>query len=268
MVTVSVIMGIYNCASTLQEALDSLYAQTFQDFEIILCDDGSVDGTYTIALQNQQTHSNIVLLRNEENLGLNKTLNKCLAVAKGKYIARMDGDDISLPTRFEKEVQFLDNHPDVAVVSCSMVMFDQNGDWGRTYPIEWPTIKDFAKHTPFFCHAACMMRHAVYKQVGGYTENNHFLRVEDCNLWYKVYAAGLRGANLLESLYKMRDDRNASNRRNWKARKNGIYVMFDGFKRLHMPWFMYYYILRNAVLEISKCMMPFFIYEYFHRSKR
>ena len=100
-------MGIYNCASTLQEALDSLYAQTYQDFEIILCEDGSKDNTYEIALENQKQHDNIVLLRNPHNMGLNQTLNNCLAVAKGEYIARMDGDDLCNPTRFEKQVKFL-----------------------------------------------------------------------------------------------------------------------------------------------------------------
>ena len=69
-------MGIYNCASTLQEALDSLYAQTVQIFENILCDDGSKDNTYEVALENQRNHPNIVLLRNEQNLGLNATLFK------------------------------------------------------------------------------------------------------------------------------------------------------------------------------------------------
>lgn len=261
-------MGIYNCATTLQEALDSLYAQTFQDFEIILCDDGSLDNTYEVAKKNANEHTNIILLKNESNKGLNITLNRCLSVATGELIARMDGDDISISTRFEKEVFFLDAHPEIAVVSCPMIMFDKDGDWGRNYAIEWPTIKDFAKHTPFFCHAACMMRKTALKEVGGYTENERFLRVEDCNLWFKIYAAGYKGANLLEPLYKMRDDRNATSRRNWKARKNSIYVMYDGFKRLHMPWYMYYYVLRNAVIETMKCVMPDSIYEYFHRLKR
>ena len=260
-------MGIYNCASTLQEALDSLYAQTFQDFEIIMCDDGSVDDTYQVALRNQQEHPNIVLLKNEKNLGLNQTLNNCLAVARGEYIARMDGDDISLPTRFEKEVYFLDANKGMAVVSCPMIMFDDGGDWGRTRVIERPEVKDFALHTPFFCHAACMVRKMVYDAVGGYTVDRRFLRVEDCNLWYKVYAAGYRGANLTEPLYKMRDDRSASCRRNWNARKNSIYVMYDGFKRLKMPWYMYSYVLRNAILEFLKSVMPIRVYEFFHKSR-
>lgn len=70
MPTISVIMGIYNCADTLQEALDSLYVQTYQDFEIILCDDGSKDETYSIALDNKKRHPHIVVLKNDVNLGL------------------------------------------------------------------------------------------------------------------------------------------------------------------------------------------------------
>ena len=142
---VSVVMGIYNCASTLQEALDSLYAQTLQDFEIVLCDDGSIDKTYEIAKQNADTHPNIKLIRNEKNSGLNITLNNCLKIAEGKYIARMDGDDISLPTRFEKEATFLDEHPEYAIVSTPMIYFDEAGDFRTGKGGKEPSFKDFAK---------------------------------------------------------------------------------------------------------------------------
>ena len=128
MVKVTVIMGIYNCASTLQEALDSLYAQTFQDFEIILCDDGSKDNTYEIAFKNAQKHKNIVLLRNEKNLGLNATLNKCLEVAQGEYIARMDADDISLPERLQVQYDFMEAHKEYDWCGCNAELFDENGE--------------------------------------------------------------------------------------------------------------------------------------------
>ena len=75
---ISVLMGIYNCASTLQEALDSLYAQTCQDFKVVLCDDGSSDNTLQIAEQNAHLHPNVVVIKNERNMGLNYTLNHCL----------------------------------------------------------------------------------------------------------------------------------------------------------------------------------------------
>ena len=106
---ISVIMGIYNCASTLREALDSLINQSYQDFEVIMCDDGSTDNTYAVAKEYCNLYpGKFILLSNDHNLGLNKTLNKCLQYAKGDYIARMDGDDISLPNRFKQEIEFLD----------------------------------------------------------------------------------------------------------------------------------------------------------------
>ena len=90
---IAVIMGIYNCAPTLQEALDSLYAQTYQGFKIILCDDGSKDNTYAVAQSYADKHDNIILIKNEKNMGLNATLNRCLEYADTEFVARMDGDD-------------------------------------------------------------------------------------------------------------------------------------------------------------------------------
>ena len=99
MARISVLMGVYNCASTLPEALDSLYSQTYKDFKIILCDDGSQDNTYKIAKEYVEKYDNIVLISNGKNKGLNYTLNHCLEYADTEYCARMDGDDISLPLK-------------------------------------------------------------------------------------------------------------------------------------------------------------------------
>ena len=116
MAKVSIIMGIYNCAATLPEAIDSILAQTFSDWQLVLCDDGSKDNTYTVAKAYQEKFPDkIFLLQNERNMGLNHTLNRCLQVATGEYVARMDGDDISLPTRLERENAFLDAHPESSV---------------------------------------------------------------------------------------------------------------------------------------------------------
>ena len=124
---ISVLMGIFNCSLTLGEALDSLLAQTYQNFKIILCDDGSSDGTYAVAKSYADKHNNIVLIKNEKNMGLNYTLNHCLEYADTEYCARMDGDDISLPNRFEKEINFLDEHPEFDIVTTPMKHFDENG---------------------------------------------------------------------------------------------------------------------------------------------
>lgn len=260
MARISVLMGIYNCASTLPEALDSLYAQTYQDFKIILCDDGSQDNTYEIAQKYAEKHDNIVLISNDENKGLNYTLNHCLEYADTEYCARMDGDDISLPTRFEKEIEFLDSHPEYAIVSCPMVYFDEEGDFRFGTEKGEPNKNSFVKESPF-CHAPCMVRTRAYKKVGGYTVSPKLLRVEDYHLWFKMYAAGYRGFNLPECLYKMRDDRNAIKRRTWQARKNEMYVKFLGAKLLNTPWPYRIYIIKPIVAYLT----PSWLYSLIHK---
>lgn len=255
-------MGIYNCASTLQEALDSLYAQTYQDFEIILCDDGSTDITHQIAYENQQKHNNIVLLKNPHNMGLNQTLNNCLAVAKGEYIARMDGDDLCMPDRFETELRFLEEHPEYAIVSSPMEYFDEQGTFmtgkgkGEIKPA------DFKKGSPI-CHAPCMVRKEAYDKVGGYSVSPKLLRVEDYNLWFKMYAAGYKAYMLDKPYYCMRDDRNAKNRRKWSGRVNEHYVMSTGFKALGLPWYYQLYALRPLIIG----MLPGFVYDWLHKRR-
>lgn len=253
-------MGIYNCAPYLQEALDSLYAQTYQDFKIILCDDGSRDETLAIAKKNAAEHPNIVLIRNERNMGLNYTLNHCLEYADTEYCARMDGDDISLPTRFEKEIMFLETHPEYSIVSCPMVYFDQDSDFKVGKAIQIPHKKDFLSGSPF-CHAPCMIRTEAYLTVGGYTVDRRLLRVEDDHLWFKLYAAGYKGYNIQEALYKMRDDRNALARRTWWSRKNEIYVRHIGFKMLHLPLYYQIYALRPLLAFLA----PKWIYNIYHK---
>ena len=128
LVRVSIIMGIYNCAATLPEAIDSLLAQTSQGWKLIMCDDASIDDTYAIAESYQMRYpEKIILIRNEKNKGLNYTLNHCLQYVDTEFVARMDGDDLSLSTRFEKEMDFLDKNPQYSIVSTSMIYFDENG---------------------------------------------------------------------------------------------------------------------------------------------
>lgn len=257
-------MGIYNCASTLQEALDSLYAQTFQDFEIILCEDGSSDNTYQVAEENAQIHKNIVLLKNETNKGLNYTLNRCLSVAKGIYIARMDGDDISLPTRFEKEYTFLETHPEYAIVSTPMKYFDEKGIFriGKISKPE-PLLKDFVKGTPF-CHAPCMVRKEAYMVVRGYSESSFLLRVEDYHLWMKMYVHGYRGYRLNEPLYMMRDDRNALIRRTFTNRRNEAYVKFLICKNFNLN--AVYYLF--CMIPLFKIFIPSILYKFLRYNKK
>ncbi len=255
MARISVIMGIYNCAATLVEALDSLYAQTYKDFKIILCEDGSSDNTYEVARQYADSHDNIVLIRNDKNMGLNYTLNRCLELVDTEYVARMDGDDISLPTRFEKEIDFLDKHPEYALVSTPMIYFDENGAFRVGRAGGEPRKEAFIKGSPF-CHAPVMIRYVALKKVGGYTVDKKLLRIEDYHLWTKIFLAGYRGYNIAEPLYKMRDDRNAKHRRTLQARWNSTRARFAAYKKLGISW--YYYPC--ALLPIIVGIMPNWLY--------
>ena len=136
---VSVIMGIYNCEKTLSEAIESIIRQTYENWELVMCDDGSTDRTYAVADQyRKQFPEKIILLKNERNRKLSYTLNRCLQAARGELIARMDGDDISRSDRLQKQVDYLLSHPDLQVVGCAMQRFDEKGLHDIMHPVTAP----------------------------------------------------------------------------------------------------------------------------------
>lgn len=262
MVKVSVIMGIYNCSDTLDQAINSILNQSYTDFEIIMCDDCSADDTYIKALKFAENHSNITLLKNDKNMGLNYTLNRCLKEARGEYIARMDGDDISLDTRFQKQVDFLDKNSEYSFVGTPMYYFDEEGIFGCGEGDREPKSADFV-HGSQFSHATVMVRREAYMAVNGYSEEEKFLRVEDWHLWIKMYAKGLKGYILSEPLYKMRDDRNAIKRRKFRFRINEARLIILAVKELKLPYFKKIYALRPIILGLA----PTFIYKKLHKSR-
>lgn len=261
---VSIIMGIYNCAKTLPEAIESLLTQTYQEWKLIMCDDGSSDDTYQIAERySNKFPEKIFLIQNDRNMGLNVTLNHCLEYADTEYVARMDGDDISLPTRLEEEVKFLDAHPEYDFVSCPMIYFDEQGDfmWGKNSGE--PALTEYVRGTPF-CHAPCLVRRTAYLDVNGYTVSPKRIRVEDWDLWVRMRAAGHRGYNLSEPLYKMRDDRNAFSRRKMKYRLNESRVIVSAVKELHLSPLNYIWAIRPLAVGL----LPNGIYQILHKVKR
>jgi glycosyltransferase EpsE len=196
-------------------------------------------------------------------MGLNQTLNDCLDKARGTFIARMDGDDISLPQRFERQLKEFEADPKLAVVSCPMIYFDEGGDWYTgVVRNEYPTIDKLAAGT-IHCHGPCMVRTDVMRAVGGYTVDNQLLRVEDWNLWMKIYAKGYYGKNIPDVLYKMRDDRNAKKRRTLKNRLNEAHMTILVVKTFDLPIYMYGYMLRPIIVGL----LPAPIYELFHKRK-
>ena len=248
---VSVLMGAYNCAKTIGESIESIMAQTFTDWEMIICDDGSKDNTIEVVKSYCEKDSRIKLIQNDCNHGLSYTLNRCLEVAEGEYCARMDGDDLCDPTRFAKQVEFLDENPEYGFVSTTMKRFDEKGVY-QDPPVEGlyvPTKKDFIKTSPF-CHAPVMMRRSVYLLVDGYRVRKQTLGVEDYDLWFRLYAKGVKGCILREPLYSMFDGRDAAHRRTFRRRLNEAWVRRQGYKMIKAPLVYRVYVLKPILVGL------------------
>lgn len=253
--TVSVIMGLYNCEDTLPQAFASLAAQTYQDIEIIVCDDASSDGTAAVAEAfAARWPGRLLLLRNDQNLGLSASLNRCLAHATGTYVARMDGDDRCLPERFAVQVAYLRAHPEVDLVGSAMQRFDDGGlkDIVRLAPC--PDRLSMRKAHVVFFHATIMTYKRVYDALDGYTVSERTRRSQDYDLWFRFFHAGFTGVNLDEPLYQVREDASAIRRRTRRVRWNRLQTTRIGFRLLGFPrW----WIIRPFAETVVKCLIPY-----------
>ena len=184
---VSVILGVYNCEKTIRESIDSIVNQTYKNWELIICDDYSNDNTYKIIKEYEKLYKDkIIVIRNERNLTLGPTLNKCLKLARGQYIARQDADDISASDRFEKQVKFLDENKDINLIGTSLKLFDEKGFYGERIIKDKPQKKDLMKGVTF-AHATIMVRTEVYKKLKGYNESKEIIGAEDYELWFRFF---------------------------------------------------------------------------------
>jgi len=181
---ITVLMPVYNGEKYIGEAIESILNQTFANYEFVIIDDCSTDKSK----KNIQTYHDprINFISNNENLGLINTLNIGLALAQGEYIARMDQDDISLPQRLEKQLAFLDNHPEIGVCGTGFKTINQKG--ASTAVTQFPnqsSLLNWQLH--FFCplvHPTVMMKTSLVKKVGGYNKNATYY--EDYDLWVRL----------------------------------------------------------------------------------
>ncbi|EMG0007840.1 glycosyltransferase, partial [Acinetobacter baumannii] len=197
---VSVVLPAYNAELYLKEAIDSVLSQTFTDFELIILNDGSIDRTEEIILS--YNDSRIVYVKNEKNLGLIGTLNKGINLAKGKYIARMDADDICLPERFKKQVDFLEKNNEIDLIGTNAIKINNNGD--RIGVINMPASDHDIKMMLFiqspFIHPSIMGRTTVFRS---FEYEKEFYRVEDYMLWIRM-SQNSKFHNINEFLLKYR----------------------------------------------------------------
>ncbi|WP_428768070.1 glycosyltransferase family 2 protein [Treponema sp. HNW] len=258
---VSVIMGVYNCETTVEDSINSILNQSFNDFEFIICDDASYDKTLEIALKCAQKDTRIRVLRNQVNSGLAPTLNKCIEHARGTYLARMDGDDISKKDRFQKQVDFLETHNDYAFCGTSAELFDDEGVWGLRTCIENPKAKDFLSVSPFI-HPSVLFRKSALITAGLYKTKN-VGRSEDYELFMRLYAQGFRGYNFQDFLLTYREDKNGFVKRKVKYLCTEAKIRYRGFKALHLFPRALPYVMRPIVLALLPARFRTFL----HKSK-
>ena len=231
---ISVIMGIYNCKNfdLLNKSIDSILNQTFDDFEFIICNDGSTNNTLEFLEEQEKKDKRIKIVSYEKNQGLGCALNRCLQEAKGEYIARQDDDDISYPDRLKKELCFLEQNQEYAIVGTLADVFDDTGIWGEYKNPEKPTKNDFYWNSPFM-HPTIMIRKEAYEVVEGYRISRETRRCEDIDLFMRMYAKSYKGYNLQEKLYayRMVNDPNAKYRP-MKYRVDEAMVKYKGYKAM------------------------------------
>ncbi len=195
----SVIMSVYNGARYLDAAIQSILAQNFADFEFLIINDGSADGSRELLQKLAQTDRRITLI-NRENRGLVASLNELIALAKAPLLARMDCDDIALPNRFSLQIAFMNNSPEIGISGTNT--YDLNEDGGiiiaeESYPLTPAETQISLQNGPPLCHPSVVMRTDLIRQLGGYRAA--FRHAEDYDLWLRASRSTLI-SNIPEAL--------------------------------------------------------------------
>lgn len=260
---ISVIMACYNCEKTLNKAIDSILNQTYTNWVMICCDDGSVDNTLEILNQYKEKYPDkFVIIQNDRNRQLPYSLNHCLQYVETEYVARMDADDWSLPERFAKQIEYLKLHPDVDLVGTGVTVFDGEKTIASIIKNPVPTKESMLKQNAF-SHATIMTYKRVYDELGGYSIDPTVIRVEDVDLWCRFLAKGFKGYNLPDELYVILEDVNAVKRRTLRARINGAKTRRRGYKLMGFNGICCYL----PYLSVLKFFVPTSIYQIVHKVK-
>jgi glycosyltransferase involved in cell wall biosynthesis len=223
---ISVAMSVYNNAPYLAHAIESILAQTLHDFEFLIVDDGSTDGSGEIIDRFAADDSRIRPIH-QANAGLIVSLNRMIDEARAPLIARMDGDDIALPERFTRQVAFLDANPDIGVLGTGCTCIDEDGR-PSVYKFDNVTtpedVVEDLKNGPPLCHPSVIMRRDAVRAVGGY--HRAYKHCEDYDLWLRL-SENVRMANLPERLLLYRQSETQVSNRHAYVQKIGAAIAWE-----------------------------------------
>ena len=218
---ISVVMPVYDAEKYLDEAIQSILNQTYKDFEFIIINDGSTDKSLEIIEKYKRQDKRIVLIT-RENKGLVASLNEGIRISKGEYIARMDADDISFPSRFEEQISFMKTNLDIAICGSSVQLFNEDENFSISrYPQKDNEIKFTLMFMSSFAHPAVMIRRVVFDTLK--YENLEY--AEDYQLWTDIAIANFKMANLDKVLLKYRwHDEQISQKNGYKQREKSFEI--------------------------------------------
>ncbi len=250
---ISVIMGIkYTRAETdtLRRSIDSILNQTYENIEFLICEKGSSEDAKALLREYEDKSDKIKLIDGSGAKSFSEQLNMCLSVASGELIARMDDDDYSLPDRFQKQADFLEENEDFAFVGSNVSLFWQGEIFDHDSFPEKPEVLNFVYVMPFV-HPSIMFRKEIFDKVGFYGEQTRCNRCEDYDLLLRIYENGMKGYNIQEELLIYTFPKSRVTTRTFKDRWRETRTRFVRFKALHL--------LPKYVIYALKPTLTFFI---------
>ena len=235
---VSVIMSVRNCEEFLKKCIISILSQSYKNIEFIIVNDASSDGTKTII--NSFKEKRVKIISNKRRLGLTNSLNKALGIAKGKYIARMDGDDIAFKNRIRDQVNYMEKHKKVGVVGSWVKIIDQNNKiiGNLKFPVSNKSIKKYIFTSNPFRHSTVLIRKSLFELYGNY--DKLLDGAEDYDLWLR-FARFTKFANIPSYLLYYRFHTNQV------SNKSESKVLISAIKSRVKAIFLYRYSITNFI---------------------
>ncbi|MBI5793659.1 glycosyltransferase [Candidatus Uhrbacteria bacterium] len=247
---VSILISVWNSERSVRAAVQSLLDQTYRDFELLIVDDGSSDQTPTILNQLSQRDPRVRIITNETNLGLTRSLNLALGQAQGVLIARMDADDIALRDRLQKQVAFLDTHPDIGIVGTAYQFIDTHDQViGERHPDtqDAQLRHSLIRFNPFL-HSSVMMRRELLDRVHGYDEI--YRRAQDYDLWMRLSPL-TKLANLTDILMQKRFTTGMiSYAREREQIRSALRVRWHAIRGHQYPWWCLFFLVKPLLATI------------------
>lgn len=254
---VSVLMTVRNGERFISESIDSVLGQTFDDFELIIIDDKSDDGTSDIISEFQKSDSRVICIRNDDNRGAYKSLNIGINASNGTYISILDSDDLMLKDRLERQVDFLENNPEYGLVGCAIDVIDEHGTYQHTqyYPTDHEGAKKALPRRNAFNHPSVMYRRNLAERIGGYDEK--YRNSMDYDLCIKLSSVS-KSCNLRDVLTKYRVHSSNASKKNIKIQSRAaVYVLLNAIKRgdhsiyhiIYVTRFYFYILCPTSIVD-------------------